>query len=72
MAWAMTGQQKRAKEVSEICVNVCVCAVPQKEAKQPAMGQGPIDEIDFWFFWMQRGEGGDFPAFLPPSNSLVQ
>lgn len=62
MAWAMKGQQKSAKEVSEIFV--CVCALHQKEAKQPVMGQGPIDEIDFCFFGCREEREGTFQLFF--------
>lgn len=40
---------------------MCVCALHQKEAEQAAMGQGPIDEIDFCFLFFldaeKRGRG---------------
>lgn len=35
---------------------MCVCELHQKRAKQSAMGQGPIDEIDFCFFLGQGEE----------------
>lgn len=57
--------------MSDRFVCVCMCELHQKKAKQSAMGQGPIDEIDFCFF-LGREEGGDIPPFLPPSNSLAQ
>lgn len=71
MAWAMKGRQKRAKEVSGIlhlCVCVRVCArtpcIKRRLSRQPR-GQGPIDEIDSWFFFgMQRDRGrGLSPRF---------
>lgn len=46
---------------------MCVCALHQKEAEQAAMGQGPIDEIDFCFlFFFGCGEEreGTFRLFF--------
>lgn len=48
------GPTKEAKEVSGNFGWVCVCVLHQKEAKQPAMGQCPIDEIDFCFLDAKR------------------
>lgn len=42
---------------------MCVCALHQKEAEQAAMGQGPIDEIDFWAFLDAEKRGRGLSAF---------